>query len=43
MSGGAFYNPSNTAMEAVVLFIRRPGFQPPERAVAGFRERVLEY
>jgi hypothetical protein len=26
MGRGAFYNPSNTAKEGVVLFTRRPGF-----------------
>ena len=30
----AFYNPSNTALEAVVLLIRHPGAQPPKRTVA---------
>jgi hypothetical protein len=30
---GAFYNPSNTAMESVVSFTRRPGIQPPIKTV----------
>ena len=34
MRGEAFYNPSNTALEAVVSFIRHPGAQPPKRTVA---------
>jgi hypothetical protein len=37
----AFYNPSNTALEAVVLFIRHPGTQPPLRTVA-FSARECE-
>ena len=34
MWGGAFYNPSNTALEAVVSFLGRLGAQPPKRTVA---------
>jgi hypothetical protein len=30
--GRASYNPSSTAMEAVVSFTRHPGTQPPNRA-----------
>jgi len=33
---GAFYNPSNTAMETVVSFTRRPGMQSPEKTIAFF-------
>jgi hypothetical protein len=29
----AFYNPSNTAMDSVVSFTRRPGMQPPRKTV----------
>jgi len=32
--GKAFYNPSNTALEAVVSLIRHPGAQSPKRTVA---------
>jgi len=38
--GRAFYNPSNTALEAVVLFLHHPGVQPHKKGCA-FRERVL--
>lgn len=31
--GRAFYNPSNTAMEAVVLLSRHLGIQPPRKKV----------
>src|SRR5271166_2053644 len=31
--GGAFYNPSNTALETVVWFIRNHGAQPPNKSV----------
>ena len=40
--GGGFYNPFNTALEAVVSFTRHLGPQPPTRTVGLFRERVHE-
>jgi hypothetical protein len=39
--GKAFYNPSNTAMEAVVSLIRHLGAQPPIKNGCAYRERVL--
>jgi hypothetical protein len=36
-----FYNPSNTAKEAVVLFIRCPGAQPPSRTVGDFAGKSM--
>jgi hypothetical protein len=43
MKSGAFYNPSNTALEAEVSFKRDLGTQPPKKNGCIFRERVLEY
>ncbi len=39
----AFYNPSNTALEAVVSLIRHPGAQPTLKNGCTFRQRVREY
>jgi hypothetical protein len=43
IKSGAFYNPSNTALEAEVSFKRDLGTQPSENNGCIFRERVLEY
>src|ERR1700733_9016891 len=36
-----FYNPSNTALESVVSFLRIAGVQPPSRRVVCFRKQCL--
>jgi hypothetical protein len=43
IKSGAFYNPSNTALEAKVAFMCDLGAQPPKNNGCIFRERVLEY
>jgi hypothetical protein len=40
--GKAFYNPSNTAVEAVVLLSRHPGIQPPRGKVDFFLSECID-